>query len=147
MTIFEELESNVRGYCRAFPAVFTKASGSRLVDESGDAYIDFLAGAGTLNYGHNNPALKKPLLDYIESDGPVHGLDMFTAAKRTFIETFADVILLPRNMNYKLQFFLSMLNNLFRYPVFVWVFCGAFNFSTRQPLIGAALYGPDEDSV
>jgi diaminobutyrate-2-oxoglutarate transaminase len=104
MTIFEELESNVRGYCRAFPAVFTKASGSRLVDESGDAYIDFLAGAGTLNYGHNNPALKKPLLDYIESDGPVHGLDMFTAAKRTFIETFADVILLPRNMNYKLQF-------------------------------------------
>ena len=104
MTIFDQLESNVRGYCRSFPAVFNRASGSRLIDEGGDVYIDFLAGAGSLNYGHNNPALKRRLLEYIETDGLVHGLDMFSVAKRTFIETFAEVVLLPRRLDYKLQF-------------------------------------------
>jgi diaminobutyrate-2-oxoglutarate transaminase len=104
MNIFDELESNVRGYCRDFPTVFTEASGSRLIDEDGKSYIDFLSGAGTLNYGHNNPVLKKRLIDYIERDGIVHGLDMFTTAKRAFIETFAEVVLLPRRMDYKLQF-------------------------------------------
>lgn len=34
-TIFESLESNVRGYCRAWPTVFTTAKGSWLRDEEG----------------------------------------------------------------------------------------------------------------
>ena len=50
MRIFEELESEVRGYIRAFPAVFDTAKGSLLYDEQGNRYIDFFAGAGTLNY-------------------------------------------------------------------------------------------------
>ena len=65
----ERLESNVRTYSRSFPVVFTKARNARLTDESGREYIDFLAGAGTLNYGHNNPHLKQALLDYLDSDG------------------------------------------------------------------------------
>lgn len=98
------LESNVRSYCRAFPTVFTRAYGSRLTDDKGKDYIDFLSGAGTLNYGHNNPILKRRLLDYIESDGVVHGLDMATAAKEQFLDTFARLILQPRGMTYKVQF-------------------------------------------
>ncbi len=104
LDIFEEWESEVRSYIRAFPTTFDTARGSLLVDESGSEYIDFFAGAGTLNYGHNNPLLKQALLDYIERDGIVHALDMATRAKREFIETFRDLILSPRGLRYKLQF-------------------------------------------
>jgi diaminobutyrate-2-oxoglutarate transaminase len=48
MRIFEEMESEVRGYVRAFPAVFDTAKGAFLYDEQGNEYIDFFAGAGTL---------------------------------------------------------------------------------------------------
>ncbi|HWV63888.1 MAG TPA: diaminobutyrate--2-oxoglutarate transaminase, partial [Oxalicibacterium sp.] len=49
MRIFNRLESEVRGYIRSFPTVFSKAQNAVLTDESGTEYIDFLAGAGTLN--------------------------------------------------------------------------------------------------
>jgi diaminobutyrate-2-oxoglutarate transaminase len=104
MGIFKDLESEVRGYCRSFPTVFTTGKGSILKDEEGRQYIDLLSGAGTLNYGHNNPALKKALLDYLQSDGVVHGLDMHTEAKREFLEAFNSIILEPRDMEYKFQF-------------------------------------------
>ena len=103
-TIFESLESEVRSYCRIFDAVFTRAQGSTIVDERGRDYIDFFAGAGSLNYGHNPKALKKRLLDYIGSDQIVHSLDMYTAAKREFLETFDEIVLKPRNMDYKIMF-------------------------------------------
>lgn len=104
LKIFDRLESEVRGYIRSFPALFAKAQGASLIDEDGRSYIDFFSGAGTLNYGHNNPVLKRRLLDYVESDGVVHGLDMATLAKKEFLETFEQVILLPRRLSYKLQF-------------------------------------------
>ncbi|RBO94073.1 diaminobutyrate--2-oxoglutarate transaminase [Nocardia puris] len=103
-TIFESLESNVRGYCRAWPTVFTTAKGAWLRDEEGKDFLDFFAGAGSLNYGHNNDVLKQPLLDYIASDGITHGLDMSTAAKRKLLETIRDVVLAPRGLDYKVQF-------------------------------------------
>ena len=104
LDVFEEWESEVRGYIRLFPTTFDAARGSLLIDEGGDEYIDFFAGAGTLNYGHNNPLLKQAILDYIERDGIIHGLDLATRAKREFIETFRDLILKPRGLRYKLQF-------------------------------------------
>jgi diaminobutyrate-2-oxoglutarate transaminase len=101
---FEEWESEVRSYIRSFPTVFDRARGSLLIGEDDKEYIDFFAGAGTLNYGHNNPLLKQALLDYLERDGIVHGLDMATRAKREFIEAFANRILVPRGLRYKLHF-------------------------------------------
>jgi diaminobutyrate-2-oxoglutarate transaminase len=102
--VFEEWESEVRGYIRLFPTTFDTARGSLLTDEAGNEYIDFFAGAGTLNYGHNNPVLKQAIVDYLERDGIIHGLDLATRAKREFIETFRDLILMPRGLRYKLQF-------------------------------------------
>lgn len=99
----ERLESGVRTYSRSFPTVFTRARGATLYDENDREYIDFLAGAGTLNYGHNNPKLKKALLDYIMDDGLTHGLDMWTTAKRDFVETLEEVIFKPRGLEYKIQ--------------------------------------------
>jgi len=102
--IFQALESNVRSYCRTFPAVFERGLDSQLWDEEGRCFIDFFAGAGALNYGHNNPAIKKPVLEYLMSDGVLHGLDMHTVAKREFLETFNERILEPRGLSYRVQF-------------------------------------------
>ncbi|WP_282692420.1 diaminobutyrate--2-oxoglutarate transaminase [Streptomyces sp. CC208A] len=103
-TVFETVESEVRSYCRAWPTVFERATGSLLFDEHGRRFLDFFAGAGSLNYGHNNPALKRPLLDYLGSDGVTHGLDMSTTAKRHFLETFRSTVLEPRGLPYKVMF-------------------------------------------
>src|SRR3954454_3581310 len=104
MDTFERLESEVRSYCRHFPGVFTRAVGSRLWAENGRSYVDFLSGAGTLNYGHNPPVLKRRLLEYLADDSVVHGLDLSTVAKREFLETFDELILRPRGLAYKVQF-------------------------------------------
>ncbi|WP_146522491.1 diaminobutyrate--2-oxoglutarate transaminase [Stieleria varia] len=104
MDTFDRLESNVRGYCRSFPTVFSSARGATLVNEEGEEFIDFFAGAGALSYGHNNPALKSALIEYLAGDGVVHALDMSTSAKRTFLQTFDEVILRPRDMSYKIMF-------------------------------------------
>jgi diaminobutyrate-2-oxoglutarate transaminase len=102
--IFEELESEVRSYCRRWPAVFSRANGSRIYDERGRSYIDFFAGAGGLNYGHNHPHLKEALLRYLQDDSIVLGLDMYTIAKRQFIEVLHQTILSPRQLEFKVQF-------------------------------------------
>ena len=99
-----KLESEVRGYVRNFPCVFTHARGARLIDEDGREYIDFFAGAGVMNYGHNHPDLKRALLDYLAEDRIVHSLDMATEAKVRFLERFEEVILKPRNLDYRVQF-------------------------------------------
>ncbi len=103
-SIFESLESNVRTYCRSFPAVFTRAIGALLFDEQGKRYIDFLAGAGALNYGHNPKFIRHLLIDYLQEEGIVQGLDFFTSPKRQFLEAFQEIILQPRGLDYKVQF-------------------------------------------
>ncbi len=104
MNIFELRESNVRSYCRNFPALFNKAKDSLIYSESGKAYIDFLAGAGALNYGHNNDYIKEKIIAYLESDAIAHGLDFYTVAKKSFLEEFSQTILEPKNFNYQIQF-------------------------------------------
>lgn len=103
MDVFERLESNVRSYCRSFPAVFDRAKMSKMYSVDGREYIDFFSGAGALNYGHNNEYIKERLLDYIADDRITHGLDFSTGAKQEFFEAFEEKILAPRNMHYKLM--------------------------------------------
>lgn len=101
---FDRRESEVRGYIRSFPVVFDSARGSVLHAADGREFLDFFAGAGALNYGHNNPAFTRALIEYLESDGIIHGLDMATSAKKAFIEAFEKYVLEPRGFDYKLQF-------------------------------------------
>ena len=102
--LFEAYESEVRGYCRSFPVVFKEGKNALLTDESGNQYIDFLSGAGSLNYGHNDVYMKDALLDYVIHNGVTHGLDMMTEAKHRFVEALQEIILKPREMDYKIQF-------------------------------------------
>ena len=104
MGIFEDRESAVRSYCRAWPKIFDRATGSWLYDEDGHGYLDFFTGASALNYGHNNPALKQALLSYLAEDRVIHSLDMYTVAKSEFLTAFDELILQPRGLNYRVQF-------------------------------------------
>lgn len=102
--VFASVESEVRSYCRSWPTILSTAKGSWVTDSEGRRYLDFFAGAGALNYGHNNDQLKGALLDYLSGDGIVHSLDIATAAKQEFLETFDRLILKPRGLDYKVQF-------------------------------------------
>ncbi|WP_018923356.1 diaminobutyrate--2-oxoglutarate transaminase [Salsuginibacillus kocurii] len=104
MSIFETRESEVRSYCRGFPTVFDKAKGHKLWDMDNKEYVDFFSGAGALNYGHNDSKMQEKLVEYITQDGITHSLDMASKAKGEFLETFQDVILEPRDMDYKIMF-------------------------------------------
>ena len=100
----QHIESRVRGYANLFPATFTTAVGSSLQDDAGKSYIDFFCGAGTLNYGHNHPDANAALLEYISGNGIQHSLDTVTQAKVNFLETFENLILKPRGLEYRIQF-------------------------------------------
>ncbi|WP_130537484.1 diaminobutyrate--2-oxoglutarate transaminase [Thiomicrorhabdus indica] len=104
MDWFTSYESEIRAYSRAYPAVFVKGDNAKQVDEEGKVYIDFYAGAGVLNFGHNNPKMTKAMVDYLNQGGVIHTLDMMTPAKRDFIQAFVETILQPKNLDYKLQF-------------------------------------------
>src|SRR5699024_10564140 len=104
LQVFNTHESEVRSYVRGFPTVFQKAKGYILTDMDNKEYIDFFSGAGALNYGHNDDNMKKKLIEYIEADGVTHSLDMATKAKGEFLKKFHEIILQPRNMNYKVMF-------------------------------------------
>jgi diaminobutyrate-2-oxoglutarate transaminase len=101
---FDELESAVRVYCRLFGGIFSHARGAIMVDKDGRRYIDFLCGAGALGYGHNDPHIKQAVINYIQADGIIQSLDLHTSAKLAFLQTLRDVILLPRGLEYRVQF-------------------------------------------
>src|ERR1700720_705543 len=103
-SVFDQMESAVRTYCRDFPAVFHRARNAQIEDLNGRVYIDFLSGAGALNYGHNNPAILERVIDYLCQGGVIQSLDLHTAAKATFLEALRDVILTPRRLDYRVQF-------------------------------------------
>ncbi len=104
LSIFEENESEVRSYCRKFPEEFTFARNAELITTTGKSYLDFFAGAGAMNFGHNNPYIKKAILAYLEDDHIIHALDMYTEAKEDFISAFRTMILTPRSLSYKIMF-------------------------------------------
>lgn len=102
--IFTRRESRVRSYSRSFPSVFARAVGAYIYDTAGRAYLDFLSGAGSLNYGHNHSALQEALIEYLREQGIAHSLDLHTTAKARFLEAFEELILKPRALGYVMQF-------------------------------------------
>ncbi len=90
--VVDRLESAVRSYCRAFPTVFARAEGSVMYDIEDRPYLDFFAGAGALNYGHNAPFMRERLIEYISRCGILHSLDMATEAKCAFLDAFERIV-------------------------------------------------------
>ena len=102
-SIFGEVESQVRSYCRKFPVEFSKALNSELFATDGTRFIDFLNVAGSMNYGHNNPYIKKAVMDYLADDSIINALDLYTDAKAAFFTTLKTQILEPRSLDYKVM--------------------------------------------
>ena len=101
--VFEKRESAVRSYCRKYPVVFEKAKNAEIFSVDGKRYIDFLAVAGSVNYGHNNSYIKKAVLDYLSEDNIINALDMYTQAKEDFLRTFEELVLIPKNLDYRIM--------------------------------------------
>ncbi|WP_442591968.1 diaminobutyrate--2-oxoglutarate transaminase [Pedobacter sp. AW31-3R] len=97
-------ESNVNSYSKVFPIVLKRGEGDIVTDDQGKYFVDFFSGAGTLNYGHNHPAMKSAIHSFLDSNAIVHCLDMDSEVKAEFLERFEKVILTPRGLNYKVQF-------------------------------------------
>ncbi|WP_350306512.1 diaminobutyrate--2-oxoglutarate transaminase [Photorhabdus viridis] len=104
LSVFENIESEVRSYCRNFPSIFSRGKNALLFDKQGNEYLDFLAGAGSVNYGHNDPSMIEAAIHYLSENGILQGLDMHTEAKETFLTTLHEYILAPRHLRYKVQF-------------------------------------------
>lgn len=141
---FEKYESNIRSYCRKWPVEFVSAKGSIYKDTEGNEYIDFFDGAGALNYGHNPDYIKEKLIKYLESDGIIHALDMYTVPKENFINYFEEKILKPRKLDYKIAFpgptgtnsielALKLARKIKQRP-YIWAFTGAFHGMTLGAL-------------
>ncbi len=103
LDIFESTESQVRSYCRKYPVEFKLAKNSEIFSVDGERFIDFLAVAGSMNYGHNNPEIKSAIMNYLAEDNIINALDMYTEAKEEFLVTFKERILEPKQLNYKVM--------------------------------------------
>lgn len=97
-------ESNVNSYSKVFPIILKRGEGDIVTDHQGKHFVDFFSGAGTLNYGHNHPAMKSAIHSFLDNNAIVHCLDMDSEVKAEFLERFEKVILKPRGLNYKVQF-------------------------------------------
>ncbi len=100
----DSTESNARSYPRKFPFALVKAKGSWVEDIEGNKYLDFLCGAGTLALGHNDDEINKAMVELIQSDFPLHTLDLTTPVKDEFVQTV--ISHLPKELaeNCKIQF-------------------------------------------
>jgi diaminobutyrate-2-oxoglutarate transaminase len=98
----EQRESNARSYPRHFPFAVADAAGSFIRDLDGNVFIDFLAGAGVLSFGHNHPELVAVATEQMGVF--THGLDMPSPVKDAFTE--AQLSMLPVGMRdrMKIQF-------------------------------------------
>lgn len=104
MHVFSDNESEVRTYCRSFPALFSGGSSEYLWDINGKRWLDFFCSAGSLNLGHNPAVVKQAVVKYLEENGIVNALDFHTKEKRDYIVAFKEKILSPRSLSYKIQF-------------------------------------------
>ena len=99
-----DFESSARSYPRKFPFALKKAKGSWVEDVEGNRYLDFLCGAGTLALGHNDDDVKKSMIDLLESDAPLHTLDLMTPVKEMFVETILSLLPEELKNDAKIQF-------------------------------------------
>ena len=97
-------ESNARSYPRKFPFVIKKSKGSWLEDVEGNRYLDVLCGAGTLALGHNDSEINRAMISLLETDSPLHTLDLTTPIKDEFVHTLLNTLPVEIRDKSKVQF-------------------------------------------
>jgi len=81
----EIFESNARSYPRRIPLSLLEAKGIYVKNTQGQVFIDCLAGAGTLALGHNHDSIIEGLKEVLDSNLPLHTLDITTPVKDQFV--------------------------------------------------------------
>src|SRR6185503_10855414 len=99
-------EQNVaRGVATAHPVVAARAQGTELWDVDGKRYLDFVAGIGVLNVGHNHPsvveAVKSQLSNVSHACFQVAGYELYIQLAEKLNE------MIGRGEAYKSVFFTS----------------------------------------
>ncbi|MEW2545464.1 diaminobutyrate--2-oxoglutarate transaminase family protein [Streptomyces sp. NPDC047002] len=83
-------ESAARTYARSLPIVPVRARGLTIEGADGRRYLDCLSGAGSLALGHNHPVVLEAIRRVLDSEAPLHALDLATPVKDAFVtELFA----------------------------------------------------------
>jgi diaminobutyrate-2-oxoglutarate transaminase len=95
-----ELEGNNRSYPQSIPIAFDRAKGTIIEDVDGNRYIDFFAGCGVLNVGHNN----EDVLSDVEKQQRklIQALDFPTEIKIEFMKRLNSI--LPGSLQGKVKF-------------------------------------------
>ena len=88
----EQRESSARTYARHMPVVPVRAEGMTVYGADGRAYLDCLAGAGTLALGHNHPVAISAIRKVLDSGAPLHVLDLATPIKDEFTQTLLSLL-------------------------------------------------------
>ncbi|MFE9247882.1 diaminobutyrate--2-oxoglutarate transaminase family protein [Streptomyces sp. NPDC007088] len=78
-------ESAARTYARSLPIVPVRARGLTIEGADGRRYLDCLSGAGTLALGHNHPVVLDAIRTVLDSEAPLHVLDLATPVKDAFV--------------------------------------------------------------
>jgi len=78
-------ESNARSYPRRIPLALAEAKGIYVKNTQGQVLIDCLAGAGTLALGHNHDRIIDGLKSVLDTNLPLHTLDITTPVKDRFV--------------------------------------------------------------
>lgn len=95
--------SSVNTYARQFPTRFISGEGCRLMASDGRAYLDFVAGCGSLAYGHADPTIRRAMVAYLEGCGPLQAMDMQTEALVDFLDALTAFILRPRGLDHRVM--------------------------------------------
>ncbi len=82
----QERESNARSYPRRIRMAISEAKGIYVKDADGNLYFDCLSGAGTLALGHNHPVVLDAIRAVLDTNLPLHTLDLTTPVKDAFVE-------------------------------------------------------------
>lgn len=77
---------------RRLPLRAVAGSGSWLIDDEGNRYLDCLAGAGATALGHDHPAIRRALVEVIESGAPLTTLDLATPLRSAFVDELLQVL-------------------------------------------------------
>ncbi len=95
-----EMESRNRSYPQSIPLAFERALGSIIEDVDGNRFIDFFAGCGVLNVGHNN----RDVMADVEKQQKqlIQSLDFPTRNKIAFMEELHAA--LPRELQGNVKF-------------------------------------------
>lgn len=101
--VFQQIRQQAGRYVHSIPADVRLATASLLVDQAGKEYIDFYSGAGTLNYGYNNPDLSARLSRYLASYSATPSRYADQRARQLFISSFQRIVLNSRQWDYDIQ--------------------------------------------